>query len=657
MGQGFIPLSQIDDNPWQSRVVYEAEALEELAADIRAHGLLQPPVGRVVDKKGEVLDPEDNDVLQATMFPKSIVTSLGRLKGADVRVQIAFGHRRLRAMKANAAQDGVELDRAVMAVELRYLTNEKMAQLAWSENAKRRDLSPIEAAQAIERMVTDFRWTQEEVAQKLGVSRPTVSNRLRLLKLPADVQARVRAGEVSERQAMALVPLFDLPQACLHAYERDAGYHTKPAEVLRRAATYSSDELRREVDDLIGRATREINGHWSGHAFADRHVKAATCDACELKVKRGPVERCTSVTCHERKTGLWALERVAAASAATGIAGAPDEMSYSEYTGMVNVPHVGRVLEKGCANLRLRFHGQVGAAFVQAPGFPDVEIICLHGKDGRCTCGSTAKAAATRADPDIQAQKAAEKRIQAEIMEPSNAAVLAALQAGHLGVWRALVTGSRYSTRVPAEDATLAEMQGALAAAIAGGQDYGVRDRHDFGRWKQVREECLRALGVAVPWETSDLEKLARRWERIAGWIERREWWRYELEISCEAVMGNIANIEALLAEMAALPEDKAGGAADLVARAEAGLATLRRVGDVAPAVNADEAVSGSQRGRLARELAEAAPGSLALGRALGLASGPLVRYALAVCEGDEAREGELRRRLAEIEGKGASNG
>ena len=106
------------------------------------------------------------------------------------------------------------------------------------------------------------------------------------------------------------------------------------------------------------------------------------------------------------------------------------------------MPQPDKVVAKRCPNLRLRWTGDDRQTMtrLRVAEYPDVEIICLHGKDGRCKCASAAKAAATKADPDIQEQKAIEKRIQTEIIEPARAAVLEGLQSGHLGVWRELAT-------------------------------------------------------------------------------------------------------------------------------------------------------------------------------------------------------------------------
>ena len=135
-------------------------SIAELAADIYARGLLQPPVGRQVDG----------------------------------RVQLAFGHRRLRAYRHIRTQIDA-MGWSAMPVNVQTLTDEQMALAAWSENAQRKDITAIEEAQAIKRMMDVFGWSQGDMGSKLGVDRSTVANKLRLLRLPEEVQTRIAGRE------------------------------------------------------------------------------------------------------------------------------------------------------------------------------------------------------------------------------------------------------------------------------------------------------------------------------------------------------------------------------------------------------------------------------------------------------------------------------
>ena len=199
-----IPLAFIDDNPFQSRTDYGD--LAELARDIEAQGLLQPPVGRKVGR----------------------------------RYELAFGHRRLRACRA--------LGWKRMPVIVKSLDDEAMATTAWAENFHREDVTPIDRALAIRQMMDTFGWKQREVAERLSVSRSVVGNALRLLKLPKEMQWEVRTGAVSERQAVAIVPAVALPE-------------DERAEIFEAArAGESSDALREKVQRVRGSEGQGVRG-------------------------------------------------------------------------------------------------------------------------------------------------------------------------------------------------------------------------------------------------------------------------------------------------------------------------------------------------------------------------------------------------------------
>lgn len=611
MSEKLCELGRIDDNPFQTRQVYDPAGIAELAADIYAQGLLQPPVGRQV---GE-------------------------------RIQLAFGHRRLRAYRHIVT----EIDRlgwGAMPVNVQYLSDEQMALHAWSENAKRKDLTPIEEALAMQRMLAQFGWGQTELGTKLGVDRSTVANKLRLLKLPAEVQARVLSRELSERQAAALLPLYELPAGTLAAYEKAAFVYTRPSGLVVEAADMPSDRLRARVEDVVEKATRALNVPWYDTDFDDRYMRAPNCAMCAERVTRKQGSRCPHVNCFERKAAAWRVLRLGLATTATGIAAAPEELPYGDYKALTNVPQPDQVVARGCANLRLRWVGADTATVtrVRVEAYPDVEVICVHGKDGRCTCGSAAKAAATRADPDIQEARAAEKRIEAEIVKPARAAVLAGLVGGDVGVWRDLATTVVYSLRLR-EGADLAEIQAAVAKGLAERQVY-MRDKTDYGQAKEGYAARLKNLGLAVPWAVSPLEDAQRRYERVARWVAQGGFWRFDYEIGLDAIAGNIVNLETLAAEVAQLAD-----ADDLRRQVESLRLTLQRLAPLAAEVNALRGAPSWRYGNLRNRcelLLSREVGGLEHDQALASATAPELRYALLFAD-SLTRVQALSGRLAEL--------
>ncbi len=161
-----IELNQIKPNAKQPRQVFEEEALNELTFSIKEIGLLQPIVVRQISNN---------------------------------EYEIVAGERRFRAAK-NAGLTKIP-------ALIRETKDEQMLRDALLENLHRSQLNPLEEAAAYQQLLEDFGGTQEELASKLGRSRPQVTNTLRLLKLPATVQKRVAAGVLTSGHAKALLGL------------------------------------------------------------------------------------------------------------------------------------------------------------------------------------------------------------------------------------------------------------------------------------------------------------------------------------------------------------------------------------------------------------------------------------------------------------------
>jgi ParB family transcriptional regulator, chromosome partitioning protein len=163
-----IPVANIDANPFQPRQVFNEAAIEELKQSIQAQGVLQPVLVR---KNGD-------------------------------RFQLIVGERRWRASKAAGLT-------VIPALVRESATDEEMLELALLENVQRQDLNPVELAQALQRMQTTCKLTQEAVAEKLGVSRAHVANTLRLLKLPKIIQDALADGRITSGHARALIAISD----------------------------------------------------------------------------------------------------------------------------------------------------------------------------------------------------------------------------------------------------------------------------------------------------------------------------------------------------------------------------------------------------------------------------------------------------------------
>ncbi len=175
VGLVYIPLEQLEPNPHQPRQDFDAEAIASLAQSIGNQGLMQPLVVR----------------------PR---------KDVGGGYQIVAGERRWRA----AREAGLDQVPAIV----RELTDRQLAEWALVENLQREDLDPIERAEAFRGLVDRFGLTHDQIAQQVGVQRPTISNHLRLLDLQEEIQHAVRKGQLSGGHARALLGLSD-PEARL----------------------------------------------------------------------------------------------------------------------------------------------------------------------------------------------------------------------------------------------------------------------------------------------------------------------------------------------------------------------------------------------------------------------------------------------------------
>ena len=135
-----VPLDQIDDNPFQRRQDYGD--VDGLAADIQANGLLQKPIGRLIFDHGEMI--AGHDLMQAFARIRSDGFPAG------LRVQLAFGHRRLRAFRHLVQQpDDDAAEFATLPVEIVPYTDDALLDAVWSENHNRSDINPMEQAELL----------------------------------------------------------------------------------------------------------------------------------------------------------------------------------------------------------------------------------------------------------------------------------------------------------------------------------------------------------------------------------------------------------------------------------------------------------------------------------------------------------------------------
>jgi ParB family chromosome partitioning protein len=194
-----IPLDLIDENPYQTRQTFDAGALNELAESIKANGLAQPVVVR---------------------------------PGANGRYVLVLGERRCRASKLAG--------KTSVAAIVRRLGDEQAAEMTIVENLQRQDLNCLEQAQAFARLSRDFNLTQEQIGQRTGVSRESVANYIRLLKLPQRVLNLLGAGKLGFSESRMLLEAS--------AYLDPQGVEKLAIEVVELSLTVK--QLKERVDRL-----------------------------------------------------------------------------------------------------------------------------------------------------------------------------------------------------------------------------------------------------------------------------------------------------------------------------------------------------------------------------------------------------------------------
>ena len=214
-----LPLSTIHANPMQPRTVFQADKLDELAASIRANGIIQPIVVRQY---------QDG-------------------------YQIVAGERRWRAAKLAGINE--------VPVIVQDVADPRMLELALIENIQREDLNPIETAHAYERLSRELGLSHEEIGRRTGKDRTSITNIVRLLKLPKEVQLLVAEHRLTMGHARAILGLPDA---------------TTQIQIAEKAAAQnlSVRQVETLVQELTAERPREGSGHRKEQAL-DPNVKAA----------------------------------------------------------------------------------------------------------------------------------------------------------------------------------------------------------------------------------------------------------------------------------------------------------------------------------------------------------------------------------------------
>jgi len=206
----FIALELIRPNPYQPRKTFEEERLNDLASSIQQHGILQPIV----------------------------------LRQTVQGYYIVVGERRFRASQLAGLTE-------VPAI-IKELSDEDMMELAIIENLQREDLNAIEEAESYKKMMTDLNITQQEVARRLGKSRPYIANMLRLLQLPKNVAQMVQQGALSSAHGRTLLTLKDASKI-----KKTAKQAAQESWSVRYLEEYVNGLVSKDISRKVDKETKE----------------------------------------------------------------------------------------------------------------------------------------------------------------------------------------------------------------------------------------------------------------------------------------------------------------------------------------------------------------------------------------------------------------
>ena len=224
-----MPLSKIYPNPNQPRKNFDEQALRELADSIKKHGVIMPIV----------VNDDHNG-----------------------KYMIIAGERRYRATKLAGLN--------TIPVIIRNYSEREIKEISLIENLQREDLNPIEAAAAMKQLMVDYKLTQDELAERIGKSRPAIANTLRLLSLTPDVMQMVAEGRLSAGHARTLVPLASEDQLQFASDAVKSGMSVRELEKKVRAYNLSPELLEEKKKKKRALASIELKNLVERMRFAFR---------------------------------------------------------------------------------------------------------------------------------------------------------------------------------------------------------------------------------------------------------------------------------------------------------------------------------------------------------------------------------------------------
>ena len=420
-------LEQVTSNPYQPRLSEDEEHILGLAKNIAVNSMLQNPIGR--------MSPDE---------------------GKQGFAELAFGHNRLAAHKRIISAKPEELAEwgkvfetpdqlqafyecfASIEIDIRSLTDEEMFQYAVSENQDRKELTPVEEANAMRTYRDHFGKTSKEIGVLFHASDSAVRNKIRLLDLPENLRSKVGHG-ISEGVARELLVAADLPECAKSQklFRLSNEYWGEQFSLFDYfEKKYAQDDalmlldVQSKIEEAIRRASTELaQKPWKNdEEICDRqNIALPLCKGCAQMLTRDKKAICLDRDCYAKKLKAYQYAYLLKASLLTGIPVCEEdhdtredhsEFHYSETHVLASLRKKG-----GCENLRLihnpSYYGEEQAKVTNLveEGFPDAQIVCVK-RNGFCTCIKAANAKVDTAGMDgEQVSEADLKEMRRQIAE------------------------------------------------------------------------------------------------------------------------------------------------------------------------------------------------------------------------------------------------
>ncbi|MBS1555825.1 MAG: ParB/RepB/Spo0J family partition protein [Bacteroidota bacterium] len=230
-----IPVAEIETNPFQPRQYFDEEALNELAESIKVHGIIQPITVR-------------------------------RL--ARHQYQLISGERRFQASKRAGLQ--------MIPAYVRTADDQQMLEMALIENIQRENLNPVEIALSYQRLISECNLKQEELGERVGKNRSTVTNYLRLLKLPPDIQIALRDNKLSMGHARAIINVEN-PDSQLYIFKKTLQEDLsvrKVEELARDVMAGHKESAKQKETTAASKEITQLQGKLSSHFGTKVSVKS-----------------------------------------------------------------------------------------------------------------------------------------------------------------------------------------------------------------------------------------------------------------------------------------------------------------------------------------------------------------------------------------------